>query len=245
MDDQRATHPEHPEQPPPRRVTIHDRRKVRPDAPGGQREPAPVRPRGDGDEPEAERMRAAAATDGPPAEPVPPAIPPEEVPAAAPASEGPQPGDDQLSQVRAEAAGYLDDLQRLKAEFDNYRKRIVKEQTGLLERAAGGLILRLLPVLDNFELAVAAAEESRDFERMLKGIEMVFGELKEVLASEGLSAIQAKGRPFDPNYHEAALETAGDGEGEPYVAEELRSGYTFKGRVLRPSMVKVARRSAG
>jgi molecular chaperone GrpE len=121
----------------------------------------------------------------------------------------------------------------------------VKEQTGLVERAAGGLILRLLPVLDNFELAVAAAEESRDFERMLKGIEMVFGELKEVLASEGLSAIPAKGRPFDPNYHEAALETAGDGEGEPYVAEELRSGYTFKGRVLRPAMVKVARRSAG
>src|SRR5213080_4482297 len=124
MDDQRATHPE---QPPPRRVTIHDRRKVRPDAPGGQPEPA-------------------AATDGPPAEPVPPATPPGEVPAATPAPGGPQPVEepveDQLSQVQAEAAGYLDDLQRLKAEFDNYRKRIVKEQTGLLERAAGGLILR-------------------------------------------------------------------------------------------------------
>src|SRR2546427_4478 len=244
MDDQRATHPETP---PPRRVTIHDRRKVRPDAPGGQPEPTPVspqavpaRPRGDGG-PEAERTGATAATDGPPAEPVPPVSPP----GAAPASGEPQPADDQLSQARAEAAAYLDDLQRLKAEFDNYRKRIVKEQTGLLERAAGGLILRLLPVLDNFELAVAAAEESRDFERMLKGIEMVFGELKEVLASEGLSAIPAKGRAFDPNYHEAALETAGDGDGEPYVAEELRTGYTFKGRVLRPSMVKVARRGAG
>jgi molecular chaperone GrpE len=150
--------------------------------------------------------------------------------------------DGEVSRLREEAAGYREDLQRLKAEFDNYRKRIVKEQTGLVERAAGSLVLRLLPVLDNFELAVAAAEESRDFERMLKGIEMVFGELKEVLASEGLAAIPAKGKPFDPNYHEAALETGGDEEGEPYVAEELRSGYTFKGRVLRPSMVKVARR---
>jgi molecular chaperone GrpE len=150
----------------------------------------------------------------------------------------------QLEAARAEAAGYLDDLQRLKAEFDNYRKRIVKEQTGLVERASAGLLYRLLPVLDNFELAVASAEESREFDRMLKGIEMVFGELKEVLNAEGLSAIAAKGRAFDPNYHEAALTVDGEDDGEPYVAEELRSGYTYKGRVLRPSMVKVARRGA-
>jgi molecular chaperone GrpE len=113
-----------------------------------------------------------------------------------------------------------------------------------VERATAGLVARLLPVLDNFELAVAAAEESHDFERMLKGIEMVFGELREVLASEGLKAIPAKGRTFDPNFHEAAFEVPGEGDGEPYVAEELRPGYTFKGRVLRPSMVKVARKGA-
>ena len=123
-------------------------------------------------------------------------------------------------------------------------KRIVKEQTGLVERASAGLLYRLLPVLDNFELAVASAEESRDFDRMLKGIEMVFGELKEVLTAEGLTAIAAKGEAFDPNYHEAALQVDGEDDGEPYVAEELRSGYTYKGRVLRPSMVKVARRGA-
>jgi molecular chaperone GrpE len=151
----------------------------------------------------------------------------------------------QLEAARAEAAGYLDDLQRLKAEFDNYRKRTVKEQTGLLERASAGLLHRLLPVLDNFELAVASAEESREFDRMLKGIEMVFGELKEVLTAEGLTAIAAKGQSFDPNYHEAALTVDGEDDGEPYVAEELRSGYTYKGRVLRPSMVKVARRHTG
>lgn len=147
-----------------------------------------------------------------------------------------------LTEAKAQAASHLEDLQRLKAEFDNYRKRMVKEQSGLVERASGNLVLRLLPVLDNFELAVASAEDSHDFDRLLRGIEMVFGELKEVLASEGLQRIVAKGQPFDPNYHEAALEVPGDGSGEPYVADELRSGYTFKDRVVRPAMVKVARK---
>ncbi|HEY4938249.1 MAG TPA: nucleotide exchange factor GrpE, partial [Actinomycetota bacterium] len=169
--------------------------------------------------------------------PAPPADP------TAPAE--PNPLEAQLEAARAEAAAYLDDLQRLKAEFDNYRKRIVKEQTGLVERASASLLHRLLPVLDNFELAVASAEESREFDRMLKGIEMVFGELKEVLTAEGLTAIAAKGKAFDPNYHEAALQVDGEEDGEAYVAEELRSGYTYKGRVLRPSMVKVARRATG
>jgi molecular chaperone GrpE len=206
------------DQPPPRRITINDRRKLHPQA----------APSAEGN------ANLKAAAPGPPAGG--PAAP------AAPAEANPLEG--QLEAARAEAAGYLDDLQRLKAEFDNYRKRIVKEQTGLVERASAGLLYRLLPVLDNFELAVASAEESREFDRMLKGIEMVFGELKEVLNAEGLSAIAARGQAFDPNYHEAALTVDGEDDGEPYVAEELRSGYTYKGRVLRPSMVKVARRGA-
>lgn len=147
---------------------------------------------------------------------------------------------DEMTKAKREAASYLEDLQRLKAEFENYRKRVLREQTEIVERASVGLIHRMLIVLDNFELAVAAAEESRDFDRMLKGVEMVFGELKEVLRAEGLQPIEAKGRHFDPNLHEAALEVAGEGD-EPVVAEVLRPGYMFKGRVLRPAMVKVAR----
>jgi molecular chaperone GrpE len=212
------------DQPPPRRITINDRRKLHPEA--AATVPAGVTTQAAAPEPPA----------GPPA-PAPPAVP------AAPAE--PNPLEAQLEAARAEAAAYLDDLQRLKAEFDNYRKRIVKEQTGLVERASASLLHRLLPVLDNFELAVASAEESREFDRMLKGIEMVFGELKEVLTAEGLTAIAAKGKAFDPNYHEAALQVDGEEDGEAYVAEELRSGYTYKGRVLRPSMVKVARRGTG
>jgi molecular chaperone GrpE len=209
------------DQPPPRRITINDRRKLHPEA-------AATVPAG---------VNTQAAAPEPPAGPPAPAAP------AAPAE--PNPLEAQLEAARAEAAAYLDDLQRLKAEFDNYRKRIVKEQTGLVERASASLLHRLLPVLDNFELAVASAEESREFDRMLKGIEMVFGELKEVLTAEGLTAIAAKGKAFDPNYHEAALQVDGEEDGEAYVAEELRSGYTYKGRVLRPSMVKVARRGTG
>ncbi|HVE75363.1 MAG TPA: nucleotide exchange factor GrpE [Actinomycetota bacterium] len=134
---------------------------------------------------------------------------------------------------------YLEDLQRLKAEFENYRKRVLKEQTALVENASVGLVARLLGVLDNFELAVAAAEQSSDFERMLKGVEMVFGELKEVLRSEGLAPIEAKGADFDPTFHEAALEVPGDDSGRMVVSEVLRPGYLFKSRVLRPAMVKV------
>lgn len=212
------------DQPPPRRITINDRRKLHPEA-------AATVPTG---------VTTQAAAPEPPAAPPAPAVP------AAPAAPAePNPLEAQLEAARAEAAAYLDDLQRLKAEFDNYRKRIVKEQTGLVERASASLLHRLLPVLDNFELAVASAEESREFDRMLKGIEMVFGELKEVLTAEGLTAIAAKGKAFDPNYHEAALQVDGEDDGEAYVAEELRSGYTYKGRVLRPSMVKVARRGTG
>ncbi|HEU5002945.1 MAG TPA: nucleotide exchange factor GrpE [Actinomycetota bacterium] len=209
--DEQRTPPEGP----PRQVTIRDRRRVNPE---GSR---PV---------EAVRTAPAPSAGGGAPEPE----------SATPEPAVPDTGA-QLAAAQAEAAGHLEDLQRLKAEFDNYRKRIVKEQTGLVERAAAGLAFRLLPVLDSFELAVASAEGTRDFERMLKGIEMVFGELKEVLGSEGLERIDARGKSFDPNLHEAALEVDGDGRGEPYVAEELRTGYTFKGRVLRPAMVKVAR----
>src|SRR6266851_5703067 len=220
--------PDAGEQPPPRRITINDRRKLHPET--------------------ATATTTSMQNDVNPqaaAPPVPQAPPASQEPnplEAPPAPQEPNPLEAQLDAARSEAASYLNDLQRLKAEFDNYRKRIVKEQTGLIERASASLLHRLLPVLDNFELAVASAEESREFDRMLKGIEMVFGELKEVLAAEGLTAIRAKGKTFDPNFHEAALQVDGDGNGEQYVAEELRSGYTYKGRVLRPSMVKVARR---
>jgi len=160
-------------------------------------------------------------------------------------SEAVPPELDDLGKAKSEAAAYLDDLKRLKAEFDNYRKRVLKEQTLLVETAALGVISRLISVMDNFELAVAAAEQTNDFQTMLKGVEMVYGELKEVLKAEGLEVIEAKGRSFDPNIHEAALEIPGDGSGNAVVGEVLRPGYSLKGRVIRPAMVKVTQKASG
>ncbi len=147
----------------------------------------------------------------------------------------------ELASVRSEAASYLDDLRRLQADFDNYRKRMLREQTMRVAAASQALVSRLLPVLDNFDLAISHAEQSRDFDRMLKGVEMVFGELREVLRSEGLSTIEAEGKPFDPSCHEAVVAVDEEGVEAGTVVDVVRTGYEFQGKVLRPAMVKVAK----
>jgi len=143
--------------------------------------------------------------------------------------------------AKRQAAEYLDHLQRLKAEFDNYRKRSIKEQTRAMEMAAEPFVRKLLEVLDEFDLALMAAERAPEFERFLHGVELVYAKLLEILRSEGLERIEAEGKPFDPERHEALMQ-AGDPEGEPFVADVLRQGYAMKGRVIRPAGVKVVRR---
>jgi molecular chaperone GrpE len=155
----------------------------------------------------------------------------------APSTEAP----DELAEAKAQAAEYLEDLQRLKAEFDNYRKRVIKEQTRAVENAAEPFVGRLLEVLDEFELALVAAEQKPEFEKFLHGVEIVFAKLLDVLRAEGVERIEAQGKPFDPSMHEALFQVEG-GEGEPYVADVLRPGYTLRGKVIRPAGVKVARR---
>ena len=146
-----------------------------------------------------------------------------------------------LSQLQSERDEYLDTLRRVQAEFENYRKRVIKEQTALVDRATSGLVEQLLPVLDSFELALKNLDSvgSDDIESVRKGVELVYAELVGVLEKAGLSRIEAEGKPFDPNVHEAVMQE--DGDGEPVVTDVLRTGYTLKGRVLRPAMVKVSR----
>ncbi|HET9007174.1 MAG TPA: nucleotide exchange factor GrpE, partial [Actinomycetes bacterium] len=146
-----------------------------------------------------------------------------------------------LDKARAEAESYLDDLRRLQADFDNYRKRTLREQTARAASASQALVARLLPVLDNFELAVSSAEHSRDFDRMLKGVEMVFGELREVMEGEGLVKIEAEGKPFDPERHEAVIAVEQEDTAPGTVVDIVRNGYELRGKVLRPAMVKVAK----
>jgi molecular chaperone GrpE (heat shock protein) len=152
--------------------------------------------------------------------------------------------DDELAQARAQAEEYREHLQRLQAEFDNYRKRTIKEQSRMLELASEPVIRRLLEVLDDFELALLHAEQQDaqpEIERFTKGVELVFAKLVDALRAEGLEKIEAEGHPFDPELHEALMQT-GEGDGEPVVAEVFRPGYTLKGHVLRPAGVRVERR---
>lgn len=141
----------------------------------------------------------------------------------------------ELDAARAEAAQYLDDLKRLKAEFENFRKRVARDQTQIVERAAAGVVERLLPVLDNFDLALIAAGTTKDYDSMMRGVELVYSELRDTLRKEGLQRMEVLGQRFDPEWHEAIMH---DGDGET-VIDEMRPGYLVGGRVVRPAMVKV------
>ena len=162
----------------------------------------------------------------------------ETAPSAEATGAGPE---DELARARTQATEYRDHLQRLQAEFENYRKRITTSQQRLVDTEVQRLVARLLEVLDEFDLALIAAERSPDFESFRRGVELVYAKLAETLRSEGLEQIDAHDKPFDPNEHEALMQT-GDDEGEPHVAEVFRPGYRLRGSVIRPASVRVERK---
>jgi molecular chaperone GrpE len=138
---------------------------------------------------------------------------------------------DELASAQRERDDYLDALRRLQADFENYRKRTMKQQTDLVERAALSLVEKLLPVLDAADLAIAhgGGEE----------VAQVAGLLMDTLVREGLEGVDPKpGEPFDPTVHEAVAHEAGDVQHQE-ISDLLRAGYRWKGALLRPAMVKV------
>jgi len=132
----------------------------------------------------------------------------------------------------------LTNLRYLQADFENYRKRIDREIRDLEEFSTVGLVKKLIPVLDDLDLAVATATKAED-KGLVEGVKMVQKSLDTALESEGLQAIKAVGAPFDPSTHEAIESVPGKNNSQDMVIEEMRRGYTFKGKVLRPSAVKV------
>jgi molecular chaperone GrpE len=138
---------------------------------------------------------------------------------------------DPLAELTRERDEYRDALIRLQADFENYKKRMIKQQTDHLERAAELLVDKLLPVLDTADLALAHGGG--------EDVKQVMGALSNVLEREGLERIDTSGGPFDPTLHDAVAHEPDDTDGGPEVAEVLRAGYRWKGRVLRPAMVKV------
>lgn len=143
----------------------------------------------------------------------------------------------ELAEARQETGELLANLQRVAAEFDNYRKRVERDQTENVLRAGQRIIERLLPALDSFDAALATETNSDAETRMLEGMKSTYTQMIDALAGEGFEPIDAVGEPFDPALHEAVSVTPGDGE--QIVDQELRKGYTMRGRVIRPSLVTV------
>ena len=145
-----------------------------------------------------------------------------------------------LSQLEGERNELVDTLRRVQADFENYRKRVLREQTALVERATERLVEDLLPVLDSFDGALGslAGADSPETEKVRDGVMGIRSQFVSALEKAGLERIEADGAPFDPNEHEAVLQDSG--AGEPHVAETMRTGYRLKGRVLRPAMVRVS-----
>jgi len=144
----------------------------------------------------------------------------------------------ELSEARQEAGEQLEMLQRVAADFDNYRRRIERDQAENVERASQRVIESLLPTLDAFDAATAFEPQTPTEQNTLDGMVSTRAQMLETLAREGFEPIPAAGELFDPKVHEA-VSGPGDGEGDLVVDAELRRGYAMRGRVIRPSLVTV------
>ena len=142
---------------------------------------------------------------------------------------------EKLIESREEAGSYLDDLRRVAADFDNYRKRTTREQAVVLDRAAERVVRELLPVLDSFDAALNAKPATDGERLLLSGMINTREQLLKALEQEGLEVLPSIGEPFDPEIHEPVGAPAGSTD--LVVSEELRRGYRLRDRVLRPAMV--------
>ncbi len=138
------------------------------------------------------------------------------------------------------ASEYLDHLQRLQAEFDNYKKRVDREKAELIKYASAELVSELIDIMENLERGVVSAKGSDDIDSIVKGMEMVSIKLKDILGSRGLKPIEAVGKKFDPHYHEAMMMTPTDEYPYNTVIEEFQQGYMIKDKVIRYSKVRVS-----
>lgn len=136
-------------------------------------------------------------------------------------------------------------LKRLAADFDNFRRRQNQEKEDLAKYAYEKLFVDILPVLDNFERALNLSKDAKDISSIISGIEMIQKQLLDIMSRNGLEIIKALGNPFDPNFHEAVQQIVDDEKESETVINELQKGYLLNGRVIRPSMVVVSKKSNG
>lgn len=144
-----------------------------------------------------------------------------------------------LLAARQESGEYLETMQRIAAEFDNFRKRVERDRSELIQRATQRLIADMLPTLDSFDAALAYEPQTPAEEKILDGMRSTRGQLLDLLQAEGLEPIVGENTPFDPAVHEAVSGPTQEGQGELMVAGELRRGYLLNGQVLRAALVAV------
>jgi molecular chaperone GrpE len=147
--------------------------------------------------------------------------------------------EEKLKQSEVKAGEYLDDAQRQKAELENYRKRMIREQTRIIDQANRSLIAGLLPVIDNLEKALASSTGRED--RLAQGVRMVYEQLMAFLEKEGLEEIDPQGHPFDPEVCEAVMAVVSDDHEDETVVEVHQKGYKYKGVLLRPAKATVSK----
>jgi molecular chaperone GrpE len=144
-----------------------------------------------------------------------------------------------LDEEKKGGEGYLNRIKYLQADFENYRKRMDREMKEVEDFSTTKLVRKLLPILDELELGITSAESAKDTKSIVEGIKMVLKNLTSILEGEGLHRVEAVGKPFNPELHEAVDKVEGKKSRDDIVIEEIRRGFIFKDRVLRPSMVKV------
>ena len=146
---------------------------------------------------------------------------------------------DEVSLLNKQIEELQNRILRIQADFDNYKRRTKQEKDELGKYANTKLIEALLPTYDNFDRAIQSALDTQNLESFLQGVQMIYKQVEDVLAKEGLEPIEAVGRPFNPEFHQAIMQVETDEFESGVVVEELQKGYKVKDRVIRPSMVKV------
>ena len=154
---------------------------------------------------------------------------------------------EELKERAAKADEHWERLLRTTADFDNFKKRVTREKQDAIRFANEGLLQKLVPLLDNFEMALAAIQQQQNdgAQSLRAGIQMVYQQFKSVLADAGLEEIEALGKPFDPNLHEAVSQTETADAPEGQVMQQLRRGYKLRDRLIRPASVVVAKKISG
>lgn len=152
--------------------------------------------------------------------------------------------EEKLKSAEQELQNYKDRLLRKAAEFENYKRRIENDQFNLLKYAAESLIIKLLPVIDDFERSLAHLKDAKDVDSIKDGIKLVYDKLMKMLEDQGVKPIDAVGKPFDVHYHEAIMQRKADNVEPHTVIEEFEKGYLYNDRVIRHTKVAVSEDNA-